>query len=204
LTAITYTQGPTALGNLTYSYDAAGHRTAIGGTLATTGLPQPVTSASYNAANQLVQWNGTIFTYDANGNLVNDGSLTYAWNARNQLTSQTGPNLSAAFQYDAFGRRQAKAINASQTNFLYDGSNSIQEQSPDGSVIANVLTGLGIDQNYVRNDAAGSHTFLADAANSAIALVDASGNVAARYSYDPFGNANTIGSKNLLKIDLRQ
>jgi YD repeat-containing protein len=62
VTEITYTLGATELGNLTYTYDAAGNRTQIGGSWARTGLPQAVTSATYNTSNQLTNWAGTTLT----------------------------------------------------------------------------------------------------------------------------------------------
>ena len=45
----------------------------MGGSLAKMNLPQALASASYNAANQLTSWGGVGQTYDANGNLTNDG-----------------------------------------------------------------------------------------------------------------------------------
>jgi YD repeat-containing protein len=56
LTSLTYTLGETTLGTLTYTYDAAGRRTAVGGTWARTGLPQPMAGASYDAANRVQAW----------------------------------------------------------------------------------------------------------------------------------------------------
>ncbi len=55
-TSLAYTLGGNLLGDLSYAYDAAGRRTQMFGGFARTGLPQPLASASYNAANQLTQW----------------------------------------------------------------------------------------------------------------------------------------------------
>ncbi len=55
-----------------------------------------------------VVFGGQSLTYDSNGNLTSDGSDTFSWNARNQLVSITGPNLTATFGYDAFGNRSAR------------------------------------------------------------------------------------------------
>ncbi len=90
LTGLTYTHGAATLGTLTYSYDLAGRRTGVGGTWARTGLPATMSTATYDAANQILAWNGTPSTYDANGNLTSDGTRTYTWNARNQLTGLSG------------------------------------------------------------------------------------------------------------------
>ena len=68
-----------------------------------TGLPQPVGSATYNAANQILTWGTQSLTHDLNGNLTSDGTTTYAWDARNQLGSMIAPSLTDMFQYDAVG-----------------------------------------------------------------------------------------------------
>lgn len=57
VTSITYSsQGSTAIGDLTYGYDANGRRTSMGGSLAQVDLPAAVSTTSYNANNQLTQW----------------------------------------------------------------------------------------------------------------------------------------------------
>lgn len=127
LTAITYRLGDSILGNLTYEYDQTERRTKIGGSYARLNLPQVLTSANYNAANQLTQREATTLTYDPNGNLTNDGVNTYTWNARNQMVSISG-SVAATFQYDGLGRRVNKTVNGQSTVFLYDGADVVQEQ----------------------------------------------------------------------------
>src|SRR5207249_4470716 len=108
LTGLTYSLGQTTLGNLTYAYDAAGRRTSAGGSFARTGLPLALSSATYNANNQLTQWGTAALNYDLNGNLTGDGVNNYHWDVRNQLSSISAVNggaTIASFQYDAFGRR---------------------------------------------------------------------------------------------------
>lgn len=77
-------------GTLTYAYDATGNRTQVGGTWGRTGLPQAITSATYNAANHQLAFGAQTLTYDLNGNLTGDGTNTYTWNARNQPAAITG------------------------------------------------------------------------------------------------------------------
>jgi RHS repeat-associated protein len=192
LTSLTYKKSGNTLGNLTYVYDAAGRRTKIGGTLATTGLPQAVTSTNYNSGNQQTGFGGQTLSYDNNGNLTSDGTNTYTWNARNQLSSMSGPGLTASFQYDALGRRNGKTINSATTSFLYDGLNVVQEQS-GGTASANTLTG-GVDQLFTRTDSSGTVSSLADALGSIIALTDSSGVIQTQYSYEPFGKATATGA----------
>ncbi len=120
LTSITYKKGTTTLGDLTYSYDSAGRRIKIGGSYARQNIPSATTTTAYNAANQQTNWKGLTQSYDLNGNLTSDGSKTYTWNARNQLTNISGGGITASFQYDALGRRIGKTINGTNTNYLYD------------------------------------------------------------------------------------
>jgi RHS repeat-associated protein len=189
--SLTYKQGSTVLGNLTYAYDAAGRRIEMGGTFARTSLPAPVTSTSYDAANQLTQWNGATLTYDANGNLLSDGAREYSWDARNRLQA-VGGVVPASFVYDAVGRRIEASVNGSTRAFLYDGINAVQEQV-GGVPSANALFALAVDELLARTDAAGTRTVFGDALGSTIALVNGSGALATRYTYDPFGAASQSG-----------
>jgi YD repeat-containing protein len=175
LTTVTYKQGTTTLGDLTYTYEAAGNRIKTGGTFARTNLPPALTSATYNANNQQAAFGTTTETNDLNGNLatVTDagGTTIYTWNARNQLTGISGPSLTASFTYDSFGRRTGKMINGTTTNFLYDGLNPVQEKN-GGTVTANLLTGLGIDEFFTRRDGVSVRSLLPDALGSTMALGD--------------------------------
>jgi RHS repeat-associated protein len=185
--------GTTVLGNLTYTYDAAGRRESLGGTFAQVNLPAVLPTVSYNANNQLTQVGATAHTYDANGSLTNDGIKTYTWNARGQLGSLSG-SLAASFQYDAFGRRVAKSINGTSTAFLYDGANVIQELS-GSTPTANLLSG-GVDEVFTRTDSVGTSHFLLDALGSPIALADASAAIQSGYRYEPYGATTVSGVTN--------
>jgi len=191
LTSLTYKKDAIVLGKLLYSYDSAGRRTVIGGSLASTGLPATLTTTSYNSANHQTAFGGQTLTYDNNGNLTNDGTNNYTWNARNQLVSMSGAGLTASFQYDALGRRSSKTINSATTSFLYDGVNVVQEQS-GGSPIVNKLAG-GIDQFFTRSDASNTVSPLTDVLGSVLALTDSSGAIQTQYSYEPFGTSTTTG-----------
>jgi RHS repeat-associated protein len=187
VTGITYKFNANLLGNLTYTYDAAGRRTQIGGSFARTGLPGPITSATYDAGNQLSNWNSTPFSHDANGNMLSDGINAFIWNARNQIASVN----STSMQYDAFGRRSR---NRQNTSFVFDGVNVVQELF--GSMVSANLFNGGIDEIFARTDSLGAFTPLKDALGSTIALVDSTGSISTTYSYDPFGNTIVSGASN--------
>jgi RHS repeat-associated protein len=179
-------------GGLTYAYDANRQRTSVGGSYARTGQPAALTSATYDDANQVATYGGTTFSYDDNGNLTSDGVRSYTWNARNQLASLTGP-VNGSFAYDGVGRRRAKTIGGTTTQFLYDGLNPVQELS-SGTPTANLLTGLGIDEYFTRTDSAGVRNYLSDALGSSVALADVSGTIQTDYTYEASGATTTSGA----------
>src|SRR5438128_7452952 len=114
-------------------------------------------------------------TYENDGNLTSitdsDGTKLYSRNTKNQLIGVSGPNVNASFVYDGMGRREKKTINGSLTEFLYDGVNPVQETS-GATVLANILTGFGIDEYLTRTDigAGTTSSFLPGSLGSALAL----------------------------------
>jgi RHS repeat-associated protein len=193
LTALSYAKSNGAtVGTLTYAYDPDGRIIGKGGTFGTDLSPTPNTQASTLDLNdRATRIDGSALSYDANGNLTNDGINTYTWNVRNQLTQVTqGSTTQMSYAYDAAGRRISKAVQGGvPTQFLYDGANAVQEMH-DGTVNP-ILTGLAVDERFARNDVTGRTYFLIDQINSTVALTDAAGAVRQQYSYDPYGNVQT-------------
>src|SRR2546427_10986789 len=189
LTSLTYKLAATTLGDLRYTYDAAGNRTGVAGSWARTGLPQGVASATYSADNQQLTFGSQTLTYDLNGNLTSDGTNTYTWTARDQLATISGP-VHARFVHDGFRRGRPTTLNGTMTEFLYDGVNPIQEVS--GAATTSVLTGLGIDEYFVRADAIEMSAFLTDVLGSTVALTDPAGAVQTQYTYEPFGATTAL------------
>lgn len=192
ITGITYAQGSTVLGTLTYVYDGGGHRSSVSGSWAGTNIPAAVTSATYNAENELTNWGGTALAYDANGNMTSDGVNSYTWDGRNHLVSISG-TVAAAFQYDALGRRTTKTINTTSTAFLYDQMNVVQELS-GSTPTANLIPSLNVDEILARTDSGGARYFLTDAARSTVALSDSSAVIQTQYTYEPFGSSLASGT----------
>jgi RHS repeat-associated protein len=196
VTSITYKHGTTVLGDLIYGYDSAGNRANIGGSWARTGIPEAVSSTNYNAANHQLTFEDKTLTYDNNGNLASitdaSGTTLYTWNTRNQLAAISGPGVNATFVYDGLGRREKKTINGTLTEFLFDGLNPIQETS-GAAVVANILTGLGIDEFLTRTDSSGTQHLLPGTVESIIALADAAGTIQIEYTYEPFGSTIATG-----------
>jgi uncharacterized protein RhaS with RHS repeats len=148
-----------------------------------------VNLTAYDANNELTTWGTANFFYDTNGNMTSDGTHSYAWDARNRL-KQIDLGNTASFTYDPFGRRATKSIVGTNTTFLYDGANAVQEVI-GGTNTANSLSG-GIDEVFQRTDSAGARSFLADPLGSTLALTDSTGTVQTSYTFEPFGNTNVV------------
>lgn len=192
LTAITYKAGASVLGTLTYGYDAVGNRVNIGGTLARMDLPQPLSTAMYDAANQLTAWGTARPSYDANGNETSDGTRTYQWNARDQLVA-IGGSIPAVFQYDALGRRINKTVAGVRTDFIYSGAEAVQERSGTAAP-TNLLLGTWADELLARSQGTDTKVLLTDALGSTAALAGAGGTIQTQYSYEPFGKTTATGT----------
>lgn len=192
VTGITYSKGTTTLGTLTYAADQLGRVGALSGSWARTNIPAAVSSATYDAANQVTKRAAKTFTYDANGNLTSDGTNTYSWNARDQLTS-TSSGGTVTYTYDGTGRRTSTKAGTTTTSYLYAGMNSVQEMT-NGAVTANQVPAPAVDVNVARIDSTGTSSYLTDALGSTVAVANSSGTVQTQYTYDPFGATTATGS----------
>lgn len=92
LTRAAYSSGE----SLEYEYDAVGNRRAYTRTLGA----QMVTRYTYDAANRLTSVDGQAYTWDANGNLLNDGSKDYVYDQANRLTNINANGLSWSATYN--------------------------------------------------------------------------------------------------------
>jgi RHS repeat-associated protein len=77
---------------------------------------------------------------------------------------------------------------------VFDNVNVIQEQNAGGTVTANMLVGLGVDDTIRRSDSVGSRDLLSDVLGNTIELADTSGNLQTHYSFEPFGVTAVSGS----------
>ncbi len=196
---MTWTLAGNAVGDLEYNYDADGRVIGKTGSFVQANLPQAVAGNTFNADNEMTAFNGTPLSYDANGNLTNDGTNTYIWDARNHLAGMTGSST-AGFVYDGFGRRAQKTVNGASSQFLYDRWNPVQEVQ-GGTPSANLMTGLKIDEYFTRTDSAGARDYLTDILGSTLALTDSTGAIHTLYAYDPFGNVTAIGAASTNSYD---
>ncbi|TNY26229.1 hypothetical protein BV497_09855 [Fulvimonas soli] len=187
LTGIGYALNGTSLGTLSYGYDTAGRLVQRGGTLGGTAVASATGPGSFDANNRQTVFDGATLSYDADGHLTDDGTRSYVWNARGQLVQvKQGGTATASYAYDALGRRVSKQIDGgAATAYLYDGLDVVQETQ--GGTQNPLLTGLGVDERYARNEGGTRAYFLTDLLGSTVGLTDGSGAWLQQYSYDPYG-----------------
>jgi len=190
LVSIIYSQATTTVGDLAYNYDLSGRRTAVTGTLAAMSLPAADSTRTYNADNEALTANGATLAYDTRGDLTDDGTHTYQWNARGQLTSIDG--TADAFTYDGFGRRTTSSVGGSLTVFRYEGNNPVQQTT--GPLKDSYLTAFGPDSYLTVTEGSTTSGMISDALGSVVGLTDSSGTVQTTYTYDPYGSATRTGA----------
>jgi len=145
--------------------------------------------------------------FDGNGNLTNDGTRSFGYDAENQLTNITlAASWKSEFVYDGLNRRrivrdftwQSGAwVLTNETRNVYDGNQAIQERDTNGNPTVTYTRGLdlggglqqagGIGGLLARSDTNGSTFYHADGMGNVTALMDGSENIVARYLYNPFG-----------------
>jgi len=124
-------------------------------------------TTSYGAANNLNQYVSVTqganlsvtLTHDANGNLTNEGTWTFAYDAENRLRTASRAGTAASYLYDPLGRRQAKIVNGVTTSFLSDGDEEVAEYTGAGALLRRYMPGPGTDQPIAMVTPAGAtHT----------------------------------------------
>lgn len=165
--------GPWAGGQINYSYDRWGNRTAAsGGQTQNVAMQQPggVTN------NRIATVNNVAYEYDAAGNLTSDNGTSnrYRYDAENRLVKVDGTNV--IYTYDSENRRVKKEVGGVTTVYVWEDSQVIAEYTNGAA------TGSGL--NY----------YLADRLSTRL-KADSSGNVAGTQDHYPFGeDASATGA----------
>jgi YD repeat-containing protein len=110
-----------AAGQITYTYNAMGNRSS---STASSGT----TTYTYNADNELASSSGAIsttYTYNGNGERTAAGTVTYSWNAADELKSLTSGGATTTYAYDGDGNRVSSTSGSTTTNYLYDLNESL-------------------------------------------------------------------------------
>jgi RHS repeat-associated protein len=160
-------------------------------TLVATDSSNNTTTKNYGAN---VSGTARAMTYDANGNLLTNGSKSYEWDADDQLLRVIdNGNEIARFNYDALGRRVEKVAAGTTTAWVYDDDDVLREAI--GSSITTFIDGDALDEPLAEEKQSGALTYLhADALGSILRSSSAAGAVVASQRYDAWGRIEAGGT----------
>jgi YD repeat-containing protein len=154
-----------------------------------------------NWKDKLTSYDGVSLSYDAIGNLTNDGTYTYGWVEGTRLASMSKSGQNISFKYNDTGIRTEKTVNGVTTKYHLVGDKVTYETNgtdiihytydPSGKLLSIYLNGT--EYYYIRN-----------AQGDIIGLFDNAGTKVVTYTYDAWGKlvsitgslASTVGEKN--------
>ncbi|MBE0539810.1 MAG: RHS repeat protein [Verrucomicrobia bacterium] len=164
-----------------YSYDAAGNRTQVA---STNGMVSFVTGS----LNQYRTVGGQTLTYDADGNLTDDGNRQCAYDAEGRLTSVTNGPATWTYDYDGFGQRRSVTNGVAANRFLNDPTGLgwvVAEYDADGQLVARYIRGARLVAKL--DSFGGIYYYGFDRSGHTRLVTDSAGAMLNQYAYSPFG-----------------
>jgi RHS repeat-associated protein len=142
-----------------------------------------------NSLDQYTQRAVIAFSYDRNGNLLDDDQHAYRYDHANRLVRvlqrATGASL-AEFRHDARGRRVIERRPDGITHLVYDGAHPVTEYR-DGAPFAHYVYEDGVDRPIQIAAQGRQRWYGADIVGSVRLLTGPDGEPAASFRYQPFG-----------------
>ncbi|MHC1781852.1 MAG: RHS repeat domain-containing protein [Anaerolineaceae bacterium] len=164
-----------------YTYDATGNRL----TQTVTIDEVPVTTTyTYDEANRMSQVDAQAYTWDNNGNLLNDGQRQYSYDPANRLTALVEGEDTTYYLYNGQGDRIAQIEDGVQTPYILDLNAGLTQVLNDGTTsyvygLDLVSQQTGIYEEYPLRDALGSVRQMTDQSSA----------ITGYKSFEPYGSA---------------
>jgi RHS repeat-associated protein len=137
-------------------------------------------------------------TYDANGNLTNDGTNSYAWDAENRLIQITYPGTGnySTLSYDALGRcakiqEYTSNTLTSSKQFVWCMSQRCESRDGSGTIISQYFC-------YGQVTSGTTYFYTMDHLGGIREVTNSSGSVQAQYGYDPYGQITLLRGTNFV------
>jgi len=185
-----------------YNMDDDGNRDSV----VVTPYQQQATSTSYttNDLNQYTNVGGTTHVWDANGNLVDDGTLLFEYDYKNlpvYVRLKSNEQLIVTYKYDALGRRVEKDLGSNnEQRYIYSGLETIATYNAFDTWKQDFVYAQGIDQIVMLEQAdvldydsdqdtseATRSYYHRNALGSVMEITDANEATVVSYRYDPYG-----------------
>jgi len=190
--------------NFSYSLDGAMNRTSD--TRTTWPSTLTTTAYSHDVRNRYTSVGSTTRTYSANGELLSDGTYTYAYDYRGRLVEVRNAGTSvlvASYGWDPLDRRDTRSVAGGVNErryYAWRALLAIHETTGGGFRRANLVASAKLDRPtaaYVRDEGDlngnGNTTesvlvlLAQNYSGSLIAATDSSGSLLESYAYDDFG-----------------
>ena len=129
----------------TYNYDGLGNFTSKNGQ---TYLYQGNTGTLKANPDAATSINGVTYTYDSDGNLTTNGTITNTWNYKDQMTQTVKSGTTVNHYYDQNGNRVWYKVGTANTYYpnkyySYDGTNKTKQIYLGDTLVATVITDGG-------------------------------------------------------------
>jgi RHS repeat-associated protein len=89
----------------------------------------------------------------------------------------------------------SKTVAGTHTGYVFDGQNFVLDLS-NTPPKANLITGVGLDEVFLRSQSGTSSHHLPDALGSILGITDGNGALATSYAYEPYGAVSQAGAAN--------
>lgn len=187
LNRLTGATHPTGQPGESYAYDAVGNRTS-------SSLSR---SYSYDAANRLLSDSTYDYTVNAKGDLTKKTeratgiTASYGYDLDSRMNTFASPTVGypyynySYYSYDSLGRRIAKNVANTTTQYVYDGPNIIAEYNGNGSLVARYTHGPGVDEVLSVKRGGTTSYFQRDGLGSVVQAFSSASNIS--YKYDSYG-----------------
>ncbi|WP_165442670.1 RHS repeat domain-containing protein [Kurthia gibsonii] len=177
----------------TYKYDEVGNRTA-------SEVNGEKVTFTYNDANQIATKNETAYTYDADGNLLQDENYKYTYNQQQRLTKVTtlDDQTIASYTYDENGLRLTKTVGDTTHEYFYNDEVLDMEVVKVNNTVTeyrsyewNGYTPLGMmvkAKNGSGTFETNTYQFITNHRGDVLSIRDKDDQEVATYTYDAYGN----------------
>lgn len=154
-------------------------------------------NAQNNWQDELATVNGTAVTYDASGNPLTFGDMSFTWKNGRQLAEIQKGTDTISYIYDDCGIRTSKTVNGVTTNYItsngiikaeYNDSYSIvylydEKSSIIGFVYTDKTSAIPTEQTYI---------YRKNMSGDIVGILDSNGTEIVKYTYDVWGKVTSI------------
>ncbi len=168
------------LNTTNYTYDGANNRVTAAG----------VTYTS-NTLNQYTQIGANSPTYSQAGELLTYNGSTYTYNADQKLIQGVKGTNTVNFTYDYALRRSSTSLNNTiQEQYIYDGEDVIADYDASWGLLRKYIFAPGTDNILAMKTSSTNYYYLKDHLGSVKEMTNTSGNVIEQYDYTEFGQVS--------------